>query len=333
MHSLFRGKHFIADQEWTKEELETVLSVAVYLKREFALNIPHRLLRDKTLFMIFFEQSTRTRNSFEAGMTQLGGHAHDLTPEKMQISHGENALDTAKVLSRYGHGIAIRNCFFEIGNKYIKEVAKYSQVPVFNMQCDLYHPCQALGDLMTIKEKFDGELKGRKFVISWAYAPSYTKPMSVPQSLILLMSRFKMDITLAYPPEFYLMPKIIEQAKVNAKENGVKFEIVNDMEEAFRGASIVYPKSWGGLQYLKDNNLKQEESMEISKKYIDWICDEKKMNLTNKDSIYMHCLPADRGTEVSNAVIDGPHSVVFDQAENRLHIQKALMALCMGGRP
>ncbi len=153
MNTLFRGKDFITTQEWSEEELETVFEVSKELKLRFALGEPtDHLLRSKTIFMMFFEQSTRTRNSIEAGITQLGGHAHDLTPDKMQLSHGESAKDTAIVLSRFGHAIAIRNCFYGIGNKYIREVAKYSDVPVINLQDDIYHPLQGLADLMTIKE-------------------------------------------------------------------------------------------------------------------------------------------------------------------------------------
>jgi len=243
MHSLYRGKDFISTQDWTLEELWMLLDVACELKRKFALGIPHRLLQDKTLFMMFFEQSTRTRNSFEAGMTQLGGHAHDLTPDKMQISHGEEARDTAKVLSRFGHGIAIRNCFIDEGNKYINEVAEHAHVPVINLQCDVYHPTQIAADIMTVVERFGRNLRGRKCVVSWAYAPSYMKPMSVPQSLILLMPRFGMDVVLAHPPEFDLMPHIMKQAEENAKEAGVKFEVTDDMDAAFEGAHVVYPKS------------------------------------------------------------------------------------------
>jgi ornithine carbamoyltransferase len=319
------GRHYIGDMDWSMQELDLLFHVAGDLKEKFKRGIPHAMLRDKTLFMIFFEQSTRTRNSFEAGMTQLGGHAHDLTPDKMQISHGESPKDTGMVLSRYGHAIAIRNCFWGIGNKYINEVAKWSTVPIYNMQCDIYHPCQSLADLMTIKEKFNNELRGKKFVISWAYAPSYTKPISVPQSLILLMTRFGMDVTLAHPPEFKLMPEIVNQAKQNAKAADCKFEIVHDMDAAFEGAHVVYPKSWGC--YLTTES--KEESMQISKKYTSWICDQRRMKLTKKDSLYMHCLPADRGYEVTDEVIDGPHSVIYDEAENRLHAQKALMALTM----
>lgn len=329
MYSLFRGKHFITTQDWTVDELNFLFDVAADLKRKFALGIPHRLLQDKTLFMIFFDNSTRTRNSFEAGMTQLGGHAHDLTPNRLQIGHGEGPKDTAEVLSRYGHGIAIRHCAYGEGNKYIREVAKHSQVPVINMQCDVYHPCQILADYMTIRERFGYNTRGLKLGVSWTYAPNYVRPVSVPQSLILMMPRFGIDVTLAHPPEMKLMPEIVEQAKKNAQEAGVKFEIVHEMAEAFRDADIVIPKSWGPLVHTQD----KEEGLSLIAKYPDWRCDSKMMELTKKHSIYMHPLPADRGYEVTDEVIDGPHSVVYDEAENRLHVQKALMALVMGGRP
>lgn len=329
MHSLLRGKHFITDQEWTVEELNLVFETATELKRQFALGIPHRLLQDKTLFMIFFDNSTRTRNSFEAGMTQLGGHAHDLTPDRLQISHGENAKDTANVLSRFGHGIALRYCAYGEGNKYLRELAQHSKVPVFNMQCDVYHPCQVLADLLTIRERFGTNTRGLKLGVSWTSAPKYVRPISVPQSLILLMPRFGIDVTLAHPKEFYLQPEIVEQARKNAEISGAKFEIVDEMEAAFEDADIVIPKSWGPLVHTLD----KAEGVELIKKYPSWICDSKMMSLTKKHGIYMHPLPADRGFEVTDEVIDGPQSVVYDEAENRLHVQKALMALTMGGRP
>lgn len=329
MHTLLRGKHFITCQDWTKEELDFVFDVAFDLKRRFALGEAHRLLQDKTVFMMFFEQSTRTRNSIEAAATQLGAHAHDLTPDKMQISHGEAPKDTAKVLSRYGHGIFIRNCFWKIGNEYLREVASYSDVPIISMQDDIYHPNQVLADMMTIKEKFSNKVENLNVTISWAYAPSYMKPLSVPQSQILLFPRYGMNVTLAHPPEFELMPEIIEQAKRNADAAGVNFKITNDMDEAFANAHVVVPKSWGSQLLTAD----PQESLRLSQKYTSWICNEERMKLTAPNSIYMHALPADRGNEVTDAVIDGPHSVVFDAAENRLHTTKAIMALTMGGRP
>jgi ornithine carbamoyltransferase len=207
MQTLLRGKDYIETPDWTKEELETVLDVAGDLKRRFALGEPHRLLQDKTLFMMFFEQSTRTRNSTEAAMTQLGGHAHDLTPDKMQISHGETPKDTGKVLSRYGHGIAIRNCFYGIGNGYLRGVAEHASIPVVSLQDDVDHPLQAITDLMTMREKYGNNLRGVKCLVSWTYAPAYARPLSVPQGLIWLLPRFGMDVTLSHPKEFSLMPR------------------------------------------------------------------------------------------------------------------------------
>jgi len=335
--TMLRGKDWIETVDWSKEELETVLDVAKYLKMKFSLGEAHKILQDKTLFMMFFEQSTRTRNSTEAAMTQLGGHAHDLTPDKMQISHGETPKDTGKVLSRYGHGIAIRNCFYGVGNKYIREVAKEADIPVSNLQCDVDHPCQSIADLMTIREKYGTNLKGMKFVISWTYAPAYARPLSVPQGLITLMPRFGMDVVLAHPKEFKLMPKTISAAEKYAKEAGSKFEIVNDMDEAFKDAIVLYPKSWGCHQFLDEQKIPEKErqalGMEYLNKYKSWVCTEKRMKLADKRASYMHPLPADRGAEVEDAVIDGPQSIVFDQAENRLHTVKSILALTMGGRP
>jgi ornithine carbamoyltransferase len=324
-----RGKDYIATQDWSTEEIETALDVAFDLKRRFALGEPTRLLPDKTLFMIFFDKSTRTRNAFEAGITQLGGHAHDLNPNIMQISHGESPKDTGIILSRYGHGIAIRHDLEPgAGDTYIREVALHADVPVINLQSDIDHPTQTLADLMTIREKFPEGIRGLKIAVSWAYAPSYAKPMSVPQGLIWLMTRFGMDVTLAHPPEYRLMSHIVDDARQNAEASGGSFTIVNDMDEAFEGADIVYPKSWG----VEELFSRPEEALAISARYRSWICDERRMSLARSSAIYMHCLPADRGYEVADAVIDGPRSVVYDEAENRLHTAKALMALTMGGK-
>ncbi len=325
MSKPLQGRHFITTQEWSSEEIELLLQTSWDLKRKFYRDEPHALLRDKTLFMMFYEQSTRTRNSFEAGMTQLGGHAHDLTPDKLQVSHGETAEDTARVLSRMGHGISIRNCDWGVGNRFIRSVAEMSRVPVLNMQCDLYHPCQAVADLMTIREKFHDEIRGRKMVVSWTYAPSYVRPISVPHSEILLMTRFGLDVTLAHPPEFKLRPEIVQQAEANARASGASFEIVDDMDAAFEDAHIVYPKSWGCLVTEPD----RQAAVQHIEKHPNWVCNEERMALTAPGSIYMHPLPASRGAEVTDGVIDGPHSVVWDEAENRLHTAKGLMALTM----
>jgi ornithine carbamoyltransferase len=326
MNNSLRGRDYLITQNFTNEEIDLLLERAEDLKRKFKRRIPHRYLPDKTIFLLFFDKSTRTRNSFEAGITQLGGHAHYVAAETSQIAHGESAKDTGIILSSYGHGIAIRHDLVPgEGNKYMQEVAMWASVPVINMQCDVDHPCQTLADLMTIREIFGKDLSGRKMAISWAYAPSYAKPMSVPQGLIMLMTRFGLDVVLAHPPEYKLMNNTIDIAKLNAQKYGANFEIVDNMEYAFEDADIVYPKSWG-IESLFGN---PQEVLEISKKYKNWICDERLMKLTKSDSVYMHCLPADRGHEVADEVIDGKHSVVYQEAENRLHTCKSIMALTM----
>ncbi|MCZ6703527.1 MAG: ornithine carbamoyltransferase [Ignavibacteria bacterium] len=331
-----KGKHFLSCDDWSKGELDVVFDTSIELKEQFKNEVPHLQLPHKTLFMIFFEQSTRTRNSMEAGMTQLGGHAHDLTADKMQLSHGESPKDTAIILSRMGHGIASRNCFYGIGYDYLSEMAKHSIKPVMSLQDDVYHPFQGLADMMTIFEQFGKDVQGLKVTVSWAYADTHSKPLSVPQTQALLFPRFGIDLTIAHPKEFPLSENIIERANKRAKEGGGSLKIVNDMDEAFEGANIVIPKNWGGFgaygvqEYLENEDACKKEMKENLEKYKSWICDERRINLADKNVKLMHALPADRGHEVTDEIIDNPDiSVVFDEAENRLHTAKAIMALTM----
>jgi ornithine carbamoyltransferase len=329
MNTKLFQKDFITTPDWSVEDLNTMLDVAFRLKGEFGMGVPHdNILRAKTLYMLFFEESTRTRNSFETGMTQLGGHGVYLTPKATQIDHGENAKDTGKVLSSYGHGIAIRNSTTNVGNKYLYDIAKYADAPILNMQDDVDHPCQAMADLMTLMELFGRNLRGRKFVISWAYGPKYVRPLSVPQSLVWLMPRFGMDVTLAYPEGYHLMPDVMEKARNYADAAGVSFTETNDMDAAFEGADFLYPKSWGPIMVTEE----QAEVEAMAAKNANWCVTPEKMKLAKKDAVYMHCMPVDRGHEAVDEVIDSPQSVIYKQAENRLHIQKALMALTMAGR-
>jgi N-acetylornithine carbamoyltransferase len=325
MQTDMRGRDLIGDLDFSREEVETVLEVAFDLKRKRALGEEHAYLRDKVLAMLFFFSSTRTRGSFEAGMAQLGGHAAFIESKTTQIAHGDTPKEIGEIFGRYFDGIAIRHVDWGVGNQYLNDVARYSRVPVLNMQCEIYHPFQILADLMTIVEKKGRDLRRKKMVVSWAYAASYQKPISVPQSLILQMPRFGLDVVLAHPPEFKLMPEVMEEARRQAAKFGAGFDVVDDMEAGFKDADIVYAKSWGALLTTTD----QEEGSRIIKRYESWITDERKMSLAKPDAIYMHPLPADREIEVSNAVIDGPHSVVYDEAENRMHVQKAVMALTM----
>jgi len=336
MNSLMRGKDLITLADWSASEIRTVLDVSHEMKRRFALGQYEDLLHHKTLFMLFFEQSTRTRNSMEAGMTQLGGHAHDLTPSKMQLSHGESPKDTAKVLSRMGDAISIRNCFHGIGNGYLREIAEHAEVPVISMQDDLYHPLQGLADQMTIEEYFGTNLRGLKVAVSWAYATTHAKPLSVPLTQALLFPRFGANVVVANPPEFPLLPSLLDRAGELARSAGGSVTVVDSMEDAIRDADVVIPKNWGGFAFFDhyvdddDHNRVMKENLE---KHKDWICTREKFALANPGAKIMHALPADRGNEITDEVLDSDASVIYDEAENRLHTSKALLSLLMGGRP
>lgn len=327
MQNVFRGKDLITLQEWTKEEIDTVLEVSKDLKVKFAMGVVTPYLPYQTAFLMFFEQSTRTRNSMEAGISQLGGHANFLDTSTMQISHGELAKDTAAILSRFGHMIACRNCVWEVGNKYLREMAAHASVPILNLQCDLYHPMQGLADLMTIQEKFENT-RNLNVSIIWAYATSHKKPISVPLTQALLFPRYGMNVTLAYPEGYDMPDWVINQAEENAIKHGGTFKITHDMKEAYTGADVVIPKNWGSWV----NNQNDDVVDDLLESYKSWKCTEEVMKLTKDNSIYMHALPADRGNEVDDEIIDGNHSVVYDEAENRIHTAKAVMFLTMGGK-
>jgi len=324
MQTNLRGRDLIGTQDWTKEELQTALEVAAQLKRDQALGIRTPYLRERVLAMLFFFSSTRTRASFEAGMAQLGGHAQFIESRTTQIAHGDTPKEIGEILGRYNDGIAIRNVDWGLGNKYINDVAAASRVPVLNMQCELFHPFQVLADLFTMYEKF-GDVRGKTLTVSWAYASSYQKPMSVPIDLTLLATRFGMNVRLVHPPEFKLVPELVDQARENARRSGGSLELMDDFDAGIRGSEIVYAKSWGPLLVAKDD----AEGSAITGRYTDWITDGRRMATATPDAIFMHPLPADRNIEVTDEVIDGPHSVVYDEAENRLHVQKAVMALTM----
>jgi len=342
----FKGRDYLTLLDYSREEIETILAVARDLKRRRAVGEPHPFLSGKTLFMIFYNQSLRTRNSFEAGMFQLGGHAHFLDPSKIyspamegrEVAYAtERISDVARTLSRMGEGIAIR-CYgdpvdWEYGGSHemIREFAKWADVPVINMECDKYHPCQAMADIMTVEEKFN-TFKGVNFTMSWAYSPSVHKPRAVPQSAIIAAASVGMNVTLAHPKGMELDEEVLASVEQRAKASGGSFRITNDFEDGIKGAHVVYPKAWVSTPLFKApvgeaNAVKAQEIFDANK---EWICDADRMALAEKNAVYMHCLPADRGYEVTDDVMDGPQSVVFDEAENRLHAQKAVMSLIMG---
>lgn len=321
-----RGRDFISLMDYSREELETILDVSLDLKRKLALGEEHELLKNKTLAMIFANPSTRTRTSFEAAMTQLGGHAQFHTPEVMQIAHHETWIDTAKVLDRYVEGIMIRMYGLEkygMARDVLNVMAEAAEIPIFNALDDKEHPFQILADIMTVIEKLGPNWREKKIVLSWAYSER-VKSAGVPQTMAVAASLLGMNLTLAYPKKYDVDPDYMAFANKASEKSGAKIEVVNDIYEASKGADVIYAKSWGSFLMTK------EEDVEYRKPFKDdWCISKKHFDLANKRAIFMHCLPADRNLEVKDEIIDGPMSVVYDEAENRLHTEKAVLALSM----
>ncbi len=341
----WKGKHFLDTDDFSQEEIEQVLDAADDLRKLFRSRKQHHYLPGMPLFMMFYNRSLRTRNSFEAGMYQLGGHAHFLSPQDVytpalpedMIAYQTEAIsDVARVLSRYGDAIAIRiygdaaKWNIGRGHKVVQEFAKHATIPVLNMEDDMYHPFQALADAQAMRNALP-KLQGKKLVVSYAYSGGL-KPLAVPQSEVLIGTQLGMDVVLAHPQGFELEDVVLKAARANADRYGGEFDIVNDMNEAFNGADVVYPKAWSPKNYFPPHSgsLDKEGAAAYQDKFKDWICTQAMMDLTNKGK-YMHCGPADRGQEVTDDVIDNEsYSLYFEQAENRLHAQKAVMAMVMG---
>lgn len=340
----FKGRNFLNTQDFSQEEITQVLDAAMDLKEKFKSRVETPYLPGRTLFMFFYNRSLRTRNSFEAGIYQLGGHAHFLSPqdvytptlpEDMVPYKTESISDVARVLSRYGNAIAIRiygdavKWVIGRGHRVIEEFTRWADVPVLNMEDDLYHPSQALADIMAAREA-ESNLQGKKFVVSYAYSGGL-KPLAVPQSEVLITTQFGMNVVLAHPKGFELENSVIEAAKENAKRYGGSLEITNDMREAFEGANFVYPKAWSPKQFVPpySKTVNKEGASAYQAKFKDWITTPELLDITNR-AYYMHCGPADRGQEVTDEVLDKyERSLYFEEVENRLHTQKAVMAMIM----
>lgn len=322
-------------------EYQDLVSVALSLK-DGGWHNKSDALKNKAIYFLFFNQSLRTRSSFQTGLAKLGGIPIILDPNAgiytpalpgREIPYStERISDVARVLSEYGDAIAIRMYGAPAGWVYgeahraMEEFARWSNIPIINMECDKFHPCQALADMMTIRERFGADRK--KIVVSWAYSGSWHKPVAVPQSVLLAAANCQLDIVLAHPPGFELDEAVVEMAASKASECGRNFEISNDFERAVANADIVYAKSWCSLQCLPTSSgapVDEEKMNRLFEENKSWTYDASKRARTKADSIYMHCLPADRGQEVTDEIIDGPSSAVFSQASNRLHAQNAVM--------
>ena len=303
-NSVKETRHFLAIPDFTKPEIEGLFRLAESMRTG---KYDAKPLAGKSLAMIFMKSSTRTRVSFEVGMWQLGGHALFLSPRDVQLGRGEPIADTARVLSRYVDGIMIRT----FAHAEIEELAKYSTVPVINGLTDLLHPCQILADLLTVKQHLGG-YDGKR--IAWIGDGN-----NMANSWINAAWRLGFELVLACPEGYDPDASILARAQKEAK-----VRVVRDPQEAADGAHVVNTDVWASMG--------QEEEQAIREKaFKGYMVDEKLMKRAKSDAIFLHCLPAHRGEEVAAGVIDGPQSRVWDEAENRLHIQKAIMAVLMGG--
>lgn len=305
-----KGKHLLTLADFSTEEIMNILEYAKLLKDKQKQGETHHILKGKTLAMIFEKSSTRTRVSFEVGMHQLGGHALFLSRDDIQIGRGETVEDTAKVLSRYVDGIMIR----AYSHESVEELAANSSVPVINGLTDDYHPCQALADLMTLYEA-KGTLDGKKL----AYVGDGN---NVAHSLLIGCAKTGVDCSVAVPEGYEPNPEVVEKAKEIAKQTGAAIVITHDPQEAVAGADAVYTDVWTSMGW-------EDETAVRLKAFQPYQVNSELMSHADEDAIFLHCLPAKRGEEVTSEVIDGPQSLVFEEAENRLHVQKALMAAFM----
>lgn len=305
-----KGKDLISIADLTLEEVYQIFDVARTLKEKYYIGEPHRLLEGKTLGMIFAKPSTRTRISFEAGIYQLGGYGMYFNQNDLQLGKSENVHDTAKVLSRYLNGIMIRT----FSHQDVIDLAKYASIPVINGLTDLLHPCQVLTDLFTVLEK-KRKLQGLKLTY-------IGDGNNMAHSLLNGCSKVGMDIIIASPSGYKPMKEIVDHAMANAKYMGSKVEILDDPISAVKDADIVYTDVWASMGMEK-------EAEERKKKFAGFQVNPELVKHAKEDYLFMHCLPAHRGDEVVDEVCDSPNSVIFDEAENRMHVQKAIMALVM----
>jgi knotted carbamoyltransferase YgeW len=343
------GRSLLTTQEWSNADLASVRSIARSLAHLDRQGIRTPLCPDELAWAVFFDQSTRTKSAWAGAAARLGMQPVIVDGSSTQVSHGETAVETGAMLGMNAHAMGIRHdLILGEGNTFIRDVKQgiddYLQatddsrsVPIVNLQCDVDHPTQTMADLLWLEDNFD-DLAGRNIAVSWAYSPSYAKPLSVPQGLITLLTRFGANVTLAHPPGYQLTDETMTAAADNAAGGG-SFRVVGDMDEAFAGADIVYPKSWGAHDLMVErvaanaagdaDELRaiEQRALERNADHTDWICDERRMGTTaDGDALYMHCLPADIGAEVSPGVMERHRVNVAREANWKMYVVMALLA-------
>jgi ornithine carbamoyltransferase len=305
----FLGRDFLTLMDYTREEIVFMLDTAADFKARAHRREPHAVLTGRVAFALFEKASTRTRTSFQAACSHLGMDSFYMRPDEMQISRGEPIKDTARVLDRYCDVLFIRT----FGQEIVEEYARYMSKPVINALTDLTHPCQGLADLLTLREK-----KGRLDGLKIAYAGDV---WNVSQTLMVCGSLFGMEVAVARPAGYDPAPRIMDFVTQLAPQSGAHIQLTADLKEAVQAADVVYANTWhsmGGPEKSKEQRLRDFAPFQIT---------EAILGLAKEDAVFMHCLPGYRGEEMTDGVVEGPHSVVFDQAENRLHTEKAVLYL------
>jgi N-acetylornithine carbamoyltransferase len=339
------GRDFIVSQDWSLGELEELLDLAAKMKRDRFSPRWTSILQHRTFFMFFYNPSVRTRQSFECAATELGGHAQFLEPGAMRLrtatTAGETTEDAAKVMARYAAGLGIRILedkvpFYGAGNDLLREYAHWADIPIINMADDRFHPCQGMADVMGWAE-WCGEgpgrpdyekLRGKRFLLTWASGALARSWCSVQEAL-LVASRFGMHVTVARPDGYDLDPQVYEWTRQNCADNGNDFRITNDPDTAYDGVHVVYSRNWVTPQAYQDGAFQKKAEQDKATAVPGWITNAERMARTD-NAIFTHPMPIDRGMEVTDAIASGPRSAIYDIAENRLHVQKAVMALTMG---
>ena len=351
LHQLF-GRSLLLTRDWSSAELDALLAVASRFEAADRAGRSTALLPDQLAYALFFDNSTRTKSAWAGAAARLGMRPVIVDGSSTQVEHGETAEETGAMLGMNSHALGIRHdLILGEGNRFMRAVEKgisgylgatrdARKVPVVNLQCDIDHPTQTLADLMWLREYFPDGLQGKRIAVSWAYSPSYAKPLSVPQGLAMLLTRSGADVVLAHPPGYRLMDDTLTTARTHAAAAGGSFTVVDSMDEAFAGADAVYPKSWGPYDLMLDrvaaNQARDKARMgdieraalERNAAHRDWICDERRMGLTKQGkALYLHCLPADIGAEVSPGVMEQHRVNVAREANKKLYVIMALLAV------
>ncbi|NNC80433.1 MAG: knotted carbamoyltransferase YgeW [Acidimicrobiales bacterium] len=345
----YLGESLLTTQEWSIDKLHAVRTVARRLAALDGQGIKTPLCPNELAWAVFFDQSTRTKSAWGGAAARLGMQPVIVDGSSTQVSHGETAIETGAMLGMNAHAMGIRHdLILGEGNTFIRDIKTgiddylaatddSRKVPIVNLQCDVDHPTQTMADLLWLEDNFD-DLADRNITVSWAYSPSYAKPLSVPQGLVTLLTRFGANVTLAHPPGYQLTDATMAAAESNTAGGG-SFRVVDSMDEAFADADVVYPKSWGAYDLMVervDANASGDKdelaaiegrALERNAQFTDWICDERRMATTREgDALYMHCLPADIGAEVSAGVMEQHKVNVAREANWKMYVVMALLA-------